>query len=66
MKDANGSTRIKSGEKQVREAPQPPAAGDEHRARPTSGRHRDNQKELGVTDDHYTEDMKEKKRGTFP
>ena len=66
MKDANSSTRIKSGDKQVREAPKPPAPGDEHRARPESEQHRENQRELGVTEDHYTEDMKDKKRGTFP
>ncbi len=66
MKDANSSTRIKSGEKQQREAPKPPAPGDEHRAKPQSERHRANQEELGVSEDHYTEDMKQKKRGTFP
>lgn len=66
MKDANSSTRIKSGDKQVREAPPPPAPGDEHRAEPQSDDHRANQKELGVSEDHLTEAMKDKKRGTFP
>jgi hypothetical protein len=66
VKDANSSTRLKPGTKQVREAPAPPAPGDEHRAEPQSEQHRANQEELGVTEDHQSEDMKRKKRGTFP
>ena len=66
MKDANSSTRLKPGTKQVKEAQQPPAPGDEHRAEPHTERHRANQEELGVGADHKTEEMKREKRGTFP
>jgi hypothetical protein len=66
VKDANSSTRIKAGDKKPRAAPRPAAPGDEHRAQPNSERHRINQEELGVTEEHLTEDMKNKRRGTFP
>ncbi|MCC6531735.1 MAG: hypothetical protein IT531_04235 [Burkholderiales bacterium] len=66
MKDANSSTRIKSGDQQPGEAPPPPQPDKAHRAEPGSAQHHDNQQELGVTQDHFTTDMKRHKRGTFP
>ena len=65
-KDANSNTRLKSGDKQAKEAPRPPAPGDEQRAEPHSERHRANQEELGVGPEHMTDDMKRDNRGTFP
>jgi hypothetical protein len=66
MKDANRSTQLKTGNKQAKGAPAPAEPGKEHRAEPGSERHHENQKELGVTEDHRTEDMKQDNRGTFP
>jgi hypothetical protein len=66
MKDANHGTRLKPKKKPAREAPPPSAPGDEHPVRPGSDLHRANQHELGVGEDHLTEDMRREKRGTFP
>ena len=66
MKDANRSTQIDTGDSAPREAPQPPPPGKEHKVPPGSSAHHDNQRELGVGDDHLTDEMRRDKRGTFP
>lgn len=66
MKDANSSTRLKPGKKQPSEAPAARPSGDEHRAPPGSAQQHANQRELGVGEDHRTETMQHKHRGTYP
>ena len=66
-KRANHSTQLKDEPKH--EKPPEPAAqtGKNPRdAREDEGKLHKNQRELGVGDDHKTEDMEEGNRGTFP
>lgn len=66
VKDANRSTHIDTGDSEPKEAPRPPRPGKEHRARPGTNEHQDNQRDLGVGADHRTDEMRRGKRGTFP
>lgn len=66
MKDADSGTRLKPGHKQPSEAPPPPEPGHEHRAEPGSAQHRANQHELGVDEQHRTDEMRQEQRGTYP
>jgi hypothetical protein len=80
VKDANRSTRIDTDDGEPRDAPEareeapearkdaqgPAQPGKAHRARPGSGEHQDNQRDLGVGPDHVTDEMRRDKRGTFP
>jgi hypothetical protein len=67
MKDAGRSTRID------KPAPddQPPVSVPQTGPRPEDARHdpaqqERNREDMGVTDTHKTEEMEEKRRGTFP
>lgn len=68
MKRANHSTKLQGSEKHKRpdEPPAPKTGKHEGDAREDEKQLTENQRELGVGDDHKTEDMEEGERGTFP
>jgi hypothetical protein len=66
-KRAEHSTSLSGDEKQQKAQPSPPPTGKrEGDARDNDGRLKKNQEELGVGDDHKTEEMEQGQRGTFP
>jgi hypothetical protein len=69
MKRANHSTQLKGsakGQQPPEAPPAPPAGKRDGDARGDQGQLVENQQELGVGEDHKTEDMEEGGRGTFP
>jgi len=66
MKNADESSRHKSGKKQPTTAPAPPRPDKDHRANLGSESHRTTQDDLGVEPCHRTEEMHQEKRSTFP
>jgi hypothetical protein len=67
MKRANHGTKLEGTPKQ--DVPPPPTAQtgkNPKDAREDDGKLAKNQKDLGVTDDHKTEEMEQANRGTFP
>jgi hypothetical protein len=67
MKRANHSTQL--GESEKHKKPSQPAAQtgkNEHDAREDAGKLKENRQDLGIADDHKTEDMEREHRGTFP
>jgi hypothetical protein len=68
MKRANHSTQLQGSEKHKKPAEQPTAqtGKNEHDAREDERKLAENQQDLGVGEDHKTEDMEEGGRGTFP
>ena len=66
-KRAGHSTKLTGERKQQRPQPSPAPAGKrEGDARDDDNKLKKNQQELGVGDDHQTEDMDHSHRGTFP
>jgi len=67
MKRANHSTQLKGSEKH-KDRPEPAAqtGKNEHDARDDDRKLAENQQELGVGEDHKTEEMENGNRGTFP
>jgi hypothetical protein len=67
MKRANHSTKLTGSEKHQKGTPPAPQTGkNPHDARDDESQLVDNREELGVGEDHKTDDMKDKGRGTFP
>lgn len=67
MKNANHGTQLKGSTKH-KQPPEPAAQTGKNPkdAREDEARLEQNQDELGVGDDHETEDMEQGERGTFP
>ncbi|MGE5525122.1 MAG: hypothetical protein ACM3SS_15525 [Rhodospirillaceae bacterium] len=67
MKRSDGGTKLDT-ETKHKKPPQPAAqtGKDPRNARDDEGKLAENQRELGVGEDHKTEEMKRGHRGTFP
>jgi hypothetical protein len=68
MKRANHSTQLQGSEKHKKPPEQPTAqtGKNERDAREDDRKLAENQQDLGVGEDHKTEEMEEGHRGTFP
>ena len=67
MKNANHGTQLKGTPKQdAPQAPTPQTGKNPKDAREDDAKLAENQKELGVGDDHKTDEMEDGQRGTFP
>jgi len=67
MKNANHGTKLQGGSKHKKPPEPAPETGKNPKdAREDDAQLRQNQDELGVGDDHHTEEMEEGNRGTFP
>jgi hypothetical protein len=66
MKRANHGTHLQGTPKQQKTAPAPQTGKNPNDAREDDQQLAENQQELGVGDDHKTEEMEEGHRGTFP
>ncbi|HEY0335967.1 MAG TPA: hypothetical protein VGC70_01400 [Burkholderiales bacterium] len=67
MKRANHGTKLQGTPQETpSEPPAPPTGKNPKDAREDDTKLAENQQELGVGDDHKTEDMEEGGRGTFP
>lgn len=66
MKRANHGTQLQGTPKQEKTAPAPQTGKNPHDARGDKEKLVENQQDLGVRDDHKTEDMEKADRGTFP
>ena len=68
MKRANHSTKLQGSEKHKKPDEPPTAQTGKHErdAREDERKLTENQKDLGVAEDHKTEDMEEGGRGTYP
>jgi hypothetical protein len=68
MKRANHSTQLKGSTKHKQPPEQPAQQTGKHEgdAREDEGQLAENQQELGVGEDHKTDDMEQGGRGTFP
>lgn len=65
-KRAGHSAPLSGSTKQPTPTPAPQTGTNEHDAREDEGKLEKNRNDLGVADDHKTEDMEQGKRGTFP
>lgn len=65
-KRADHSTKLSVNTKQVKAQPVAETKKNKRDAREEEDTLAQNQKELGVSEDHTTEDMKQGHRGTFP
>jgi hypothetical protein len=67
MKDANSGTKLAETPQREKPGALNNARGKHYRdARGKPGKQQENQKELGVDQTHMTDDMKRRRRGTFP
>ena len=66
MKRANHGSPLKQGTKRVKPAPAVQTRKNPRDARDDESRLSKNQQELGVDEDHKTDDMENDGRGTFP
>jgi hypothetical protein len=65
-KRAEHSTKLGGDSKQQKTQPAPQTGKNDRDARDDDSQLSQNQKELGVGEDHKTDDMDQGKRGTFP
>jgi len=65
-KRADHSTKLSEDSKQQKNQPAPQTGKNDRDARENDSKLVQNQKELGVGEDHKTQDMEEGQRGTFP
>ena len=67
MKNAKGGKKLKDGmQRSQSEVPAAQTGKSDQDARDDPRRQRRNREQMGVTEDHRTEDMAKKNRGTFP
>jgi hypothetical protein len=66
MKRANHGTKLQGTPEMPAEPPEAKTGKNPKDARENDARLTENQRDLGVAEDHKTEDMEEDGRGTFP